>query len=371
MGRFTQADSIVPGSDTSQALNRYAYVKNNPLKFTDPDGHGWFSKAWKQIKGWIGTIATIALTPWLGPLAPIVGSAIGTLVNGGTFKSFAIGVAIGFAAGAIAGGLGSAMNGGSFGAGVGSYLNGVGIECIVGNFAAGAITGAVAGGISSAIYGGNWGKNMLAGAAGSAIGAGVAMATRAILSSPYMKSTIEFIKNMAETPLGRAIQLPFAIAGDLIFGPLATGTLTAGSERGPISDVTVKAYRLNAILGNDWTPNGNEIHCSIDSFNGLKNAIDNKSSGFTWDDSFYLSHFSHELGHIQRFREMGAIKYLFRDVLHTFPAQRFGGSYGPAQVEGFRYGVVNQRGFGGINRYENNATGRAAHISIDSFEVNR
>jgi hypothetical protein len=65
---------------------------------------------------------------------------------------------------------------------------------------------------------------------------------------------------------------------------------------------------------------------------------------------------------------MGAINYLFRDVLHTLPAQWFGGSYGVGNI-GFREGIINQRGFLGINRYENNATNKAAHIRIDSFEV--
>ena len=38
IGRFTTAD-IVPGSPTDpQSLNRYVYVKNNPMKFIDPSG---------------------------------------------------------------------------------------------------------------------------------------------------------------------------------------------------------------------------------------------------------------------------------------------------------------------------------------------
>jgi RHS repeat-associated protein len=36
-GRFIQADSVVPGG--VQGLDRYAYVNNNPLKYTDPSGH--------------------------------------------------------------------------------------------------------------------------------------------------------------------------------------------------------------------------------------------------------------------------------------------------------------------------------------------
>ncbi|MCW1968983.1 MAG: RHS repeat-associated core domain-containing protein, partial [Anaerolineae bacterium] len=39
LGRFVSADSIVPGAGNPQSLNRYSYVFNNPLTYTDPDGH--------------------------------------------------------------------------------------------------------------------------------------------------------------------------------------------------------------------------------------------------------------------------------------------------------------------------------------------
>ncbi len=39
LGRFLSADSIVPGYDNPQNLNRYSYVLNNPLRYTDPTGH--------------------------------------------------------------------------------------------------------------------------------------------------------------------------------------------------------------------------------------------------------------------------------------------------------------------------------------------
>ncbi len=38
-GRFISADTIVPEAGNPQAFNRYAYVFNNPLKYTDPSGH--------------------------------------------------------------------------------------------------------------------------------------------------------------------------------------------------------------------------------------------------------------------------------------------------------------------------------------------
>jgi hypothetical protein len=39
LGRFLSADTIVPSPGNPQALNRYAYTQNNPLKYTDPSGH--------------------------------------------------------------------------------------------------------------------------------------------------------------------------------------------------------------------------------------------------------------------------------------------------------------------------------------------
>ncbi len=39
LGRFIQADTIVPEPGNPQALNRYAYAVNNPLRYTDPTGH--------------------------------------------------------------------------------------------------------------------------------------------------------------------------------------------------------------------------------------------------------------------------------------------------------------------------------------------
>jgi RHS repeat-associated protein len=36
LGRFVQADSVVPSMESPQDLNRYSYVRGNPLKYTDP-----------------------------------------------------------------------------------------------------------------------------------------------------------------------------------------------------------------------------------------------------------------------------------------------------------------------------------------------
>jgi RHS repeat-associated protein len=39
LGRFAQADTIVPLQQGVQAWDRYAYVNNSPVRYTDPSGH--------------------------------------------------------------------------------------------------------------------------------------------------------------------------------------------------------------------------------------------------------------------------------------------------------------------------------------------
>ncbi|MCE7980175.1 MAG: hypothetical protein DYG89_03215 [Caldilinea sp. CFX5] len=39
LGRFIQPDTIVPNPGDVQSFDRYAYVNNNPLKYSDPSGH--------------------------------------------------------------------------------------------------------------------------------------------------------------------------------------------------------------------------------------------------------------------------------------------------------------------------------------------
>jgi murein DD-endopeptidase MepM/ murein hydrolase activator NlpD len=39
LNRWIQPDSIIPNPSISQSWDRYSYVNNNPLKYTDPSGH--------------------------------------------------------------------------------------------------------------------------------------------------------------------------------------------------------------------------------------------------------------------------------------------------------------------------------------------
>jgi RHS repeat-associated protein len=85
LGRFLQPDPIVPEPGDPRALNRYAYVYNNPLRYTDPSGH-WLETAWDILNiGW--DLYEVYRDPrnawnWVA-LAADVGAAILPAVPGG------------------------------------------------------------------------------------------------------------------------------------------------------------------------------------------------------------------------------------------------------------------------------------------------
>ena len=50
IGRFLSADTIVPSPGNPQDWNRYAYARNDPLKYTDPSGH-WTEEQLEEYLG--------------------------------------------------------------------------------------------------------------------------------------------------------------------------------------------------------------------------------------------------------------------------------------------------------------------------------
>ena len=80
LGRFMQADTIVPPTQGTQGFDRYAYVNNNPLRYTDPSGHciGPLLVVCFMVGTWVvenaAVITAIALTgaivSYVGPSNP-------------------------------------------------------------------------------------------------------------------------------------------------------------------------------------------------------------------------------------------------------------------------------------------------------------
>jgi RHS repeat-associated protein len=182
LGRFISPDTIVPDPGNPQALNRYTYVLNNPLLYTDPSGHSWLSEFFEdtedfikeeadtiiQVAAIVGSVVCQICAPALGALA--AGSI--TAINGGdlgdVIKAAAIGGAIGYGAVGVGGYVGNAVGSGLAGS-LGTTAAG-----LAGAVAGGAAGGFVAGAGITAAYGGNSEEIWRAGYQGATIGAAAA-----------------------------------------------------------------------------------------------------------------------------------------------------------------------------------------------------
>ena len=113
LGRFLSADPFVQSPLSSQGYNRYTYVNNNPLSFTDPSGY-FFKKVFRKAKNLIKKVfsnkvvriaATVAFAAYGGPAgasllgfakgsigASVVGGfGSGLIASGGDLKSAIVG----------------------------------------------------------------------------------------------------------------------------------------------------------------------------------------------------------------------------------------------------------------------------------------
>jgi RHS repeat-associated protein len=84
LGRFIQPDPLVPEPGNPQALNRYAYALNNPVRYRDSSGY-WVETAW-DIANILWDIYEVRRDPSLlniGALVVDVGTAILPLVPAG------------------------------------------------------------------------------------------------------------------------------------------------------------------------------------------------------------------------------------------------------------------------------------------------
>ncbi|QOL26174.1 hypothetical protein LP316_02400 [Thalassotalea sp. LPB0316] len=150
LGRFLQADPHIQAPTNSQSYNRYSYVLNNPLSYTDPSGY-FFKKLAKAFGNlWQATVGNV-----LRAIAkvPILNAAVGFLACAtGPIGCAAFGAASSFA---VTGSLKAALIGG-FTAGIGGGH--------------GFLTAGLVGGLASRIQGGNFGHGFWSAGIGALVG---------------------------------------------------------------------------------------------------------------------------------------------------------------------------------------------------------
>jgi RHS repeat-associated protein len=141
LARFISADPLIQAPNNLQSLNRYSYVMNNPLSYTDPTGYSWS----KFRDKWLKPIAAIAISVYMpqmlvktygitaGAASFITGGIVGYAQTGtlqGAFMGAWTGASFHAAGGisdatlkgaaqkmlahAMVGGISSAANGGTF-----------------------------------------------------------------------------------------------------------------------------------------------------------------------------------------------------------------------------------------------------------------
>ncbi|MGE3729971.1 MAG: RHS repeat-associated core domain-containing protein [Lysobacterales bacterium] len=213
LGRMLSADPIVQELFNAQNLNRYTYVLNNPLSFTDPTGLSFFRKYWR-------TIVSVALTAFVPALAPAA------------WSNLAVAAATGFVAGVITSGT---LQGGLFGAfsavlfhGIGEYFDNLakinisdgvfGSGLTVNQFASKVLSHAIAGGIMNRLQGGKFGD----GFAGAGVTQALSPAIGRVNSS-----------NRGFSPLRVAVAaMVGGTASAAGGGKFANGAVTAAFSRG-------------------------------------------------------------------------------------------------------------------------------------------
>ena len=157
LGRFITADPTIQHPYDPQDFNRYAYARNNPIKYIDPTGHGILDVIGRIIGGIVGgAVAVVTGNPAAGvAVYSAISSGFSAIESGANIgQAIGIGVVSGLTAYAVGNIVGNAV-GDTFGT-------------FWGGLAAASVGGAAGGAAGAAMWGGDVERGALGGLAGGA-----------------------------------------------------------------------------------------------------------------------------------------------------------------------------------------------------------
>ncbi|MDK2594977.1 RHS repeat-associated core domain-containing protein [Pseudoalteromonas obscura] len=162
-GRFMQTDPFVQAPSNLQNYNRYSYVLNNPLSYTDPSGYlfkkltKFIKKNWRTIVAVVAAYVTFGASTGAWTFGEVATLSAGQLAAGGIAAGAVSGA---ISTGSIEGALTGAVSGGLFGAIGAAGLGGVNTVA----------ASSLAGGIMSVMQGGKFGHGFVSAGVGAATG---------------------------------------------------------------------------------------------------------------------------------------------------------------------------------------------------------
>jgi RHS repeat-associated protein len=294
LGRFMQADPIIQDPTSIASLNRYSYCANNPLNATDPSGFSFLSKAWKQLRPFIGAIVAIVMTCvmpaavgfWAqlaqASLIGAVSGAVGAAANGGNILKGAFYGAFSAAAGVVGGPLGGALaagaiadrEGGSFGrAFLAAAIGGAGGSGSQPSFT-GLLQSAVLGGVATRITGGKFKNGAASAAFMYAVQAGMSegLAKQSQACEPgsnedlNVASAIDKAKEMTKKSLDMLSQAKAGDAASLKYFEEYFGKATEEN----LAIVTKKFQKIDKRLAKavKWDFSGKDEFARVNTFGG-------------------------------------------------------------------------------------------------------
>jgi RHS repeat-associated protein len=227
IGRFLQADPFIQAPTNSQSYNRYSYVLNNPLSYTDPSGY-FFNKLFKGLfTDKLFKFANKVLGDF-APIAAIAISIVNPLAGYGFWGAVATGaIAGGVATGSLKGALVGGISAGLF-YGIGTHFDKLADSA--GVLSTGARVGkvaahAMAGGISSVMNGGKFGHGFVSAGFTQTFSGVIDKIGGRIVNSRYFNFANRAMRIVASAVVG-------GTASSITGGKFANGAITGAFSRG-------------------------------------------------------------------------------------------------------------------------------------------